>query len=499
MLDSVRARLTLWYTGVLALVLLIFAAATYGFLSRLATERTDNSLVESANAFASFINNERADEVFSPTDSAVSEALREFHFTDRTFTVYDKTHRLIASSDTVTNSRPKLRGPASATALPPNLLGEVQRSGNAYVTLPEAKEDTGDIRVYGRLTKVNGREFIIVVLRSLQDQDEMLEQLRTALYIAIPLSLLVASLGGYFLARKSLAPVVMMGNKAARIGAANLHERLPVANERDELGRLARVFNDLLARLNDSFEQQRRFMADASHELRTPVAVVRGESEVVLSQTDRTPEDYRESLAIVHDEGRRLTRIVEDLFMLARADAGQYQVRLSDFYLDEVVGESVRALRSLAAQRRVEMRYETSGELPLRADEALIRRMVVNLLDNAIKYTPANGTVDVTCVRRGSQYLLTVADTGIGIPSEAQPHVFERFYRADKARSSAEVMGDHDPGSGAGLGLAIARWIAEVHHGQLELIRSDETGSVFVVSLPVTDHNSKSPPKDSSN
>lgn len=323
------------------------------------------------------------------------------------------------------------------------------------------------------------------MLRALDEQEDLLEGAGGALLIAVPLALLLASIGGYFLARKSLAPVVSMSDKAARISAANLHERLPVANERDELGRLALIFNNLLARLDQSFEQQRRFMADASHALRTPVAIVCGEAEVALSQSERASADYRESLAIVHDEGRRLTRIVEDLFTLARADAGQYRLSLTDFYLDELVGEAVRSVRTLVADRGLSLHLTAPLEMPFRGDEGLLRRLVLNLLDNAIKHTPADGRVTVTCERKEDDYLLIVTDTGSGIPPEAQPHIFERFYRADKARSRGDADSANFTG-GAGLGLSIARWIAEVHNGQIDLLCSNEQGSTFVAKFPAT-------------
>jgi signal transduction histidine kinase len=284
-----------------------------------------------------------------------------------------------------------------------------------------------------------------------------------------------------------------MSETAARIGAANLHERLPVINERDELGRLAQAFNKLLARLDESFEQQRRFMADASHELRTPVAIVRGESEVALSRDGREAGDYRESLAIVHDEGRRLTHIVEDLFTLARADAGQNPLKLTDFYLDEAVAECVRAVRTLASGQGVSLDSNAPREeMPFRGDEELIRRMLLNLLDNAIKFTQPNGRVSVACETMGKEYVLMVSDTGVGIPVEAQSQIFQRFYRADKARSRTVTANSHAAAtSGAGLGLAIARLVAEAHQGKLELIRSDERGSVFVATLPAPDQNDK--------
>jgi heavy metal sensor kinase len=320
------------------------------------------------------------------------------------------------------------------------------------------------------------------MVQSLNDQAAGLELARRAFYLANPLALLLASLGGYFLARKSLAPVVAMGNQCEKIGAANLDERLTELDPRNELGRLALSFNNLLSRLQGSFEIQRRFMADASHELRTPVAIIRGESEVALSKEIRTAQDYRESLGIVHDEGKRLSRIVEDLFTLARADAGQYPLETSNMYLDETVGQCVRSVDSLAQQRGLSLNYETSArELFFSGDEGLVCRMTLNLLDNAIKYTPRGGVVCVHLQRNARTCRLSIADTGVGIPAELQPKIFERFFRVDQARSrNAEKNG-----SGAGLGLSIARWIAEMHGGHLDLDVSDQNGSTFIISLPL--------------
>jgi heavy metal sensor kinase len=307
----------------------------------------------------------------------------------------------------------------------------------------------------------------------------MLEEVRQTFAWVIPIAIILASLGGYFLARKSLAPVVAMSSQAGRIGAENLHERLPIQNAKDELGRLAASFNELLERVDQSFERQRRFMSDASHELRTPAAILRGESEVALSRAERPAEEYRESLAVLHAEAQRLTQIVEDLFTLTRADAGQYPLSPKEFYLDELVADCTHAARSLASAKQITLTCEVPEELPIRGDEALLRRMILNLLDNAIKYTPPGGRVSVTCERAGNEYALNVTDSGAGIPEDLHQRVFERFFRADKARTRSER-----DGGGAGLGLSIARWIAEAHHGRLLLARSDASGSTFTALLP---------------
>lgn len=482
MFDSMRAQLTLWYTGVLALVLVIFAVATYVYLAHAARSRTDQSLADTASSLASSFNAETEDENQSGDEAAI-EVARAFQFNDRQAIIVDDAGRIVAATTPPANMRDKGSWPQTEALLPSmsGLLRAAKQQGEAFVTLPHQEEG---IRAYAFPTKGPGYAYTIVIAESLHEQQEALEQARRAFYIAVPLALIFASLGGYFLARKSLAPVIAMGTRAAHIGADNLGERLPVGNERSELGRLAQIFNDLLARLDLSFEQQRRFMADASHELRTPVAIVCGESEVALSQTLRSAEEYRESLAILHDEGRRLTRIVEDLFLLARADAGQYKPSLTPFYLDETVAECVRAVRSLATQRGLELHYQhTADELLFRGDEGLIRRMLLNLLDNAIKYTSHGGQVRVELERTDSTYRIIITDTGTGISAEAQPHIFERFYRADKARSH----GGETDGSGAGLGLALAAWVAEMHGGRIALMRSDKNGTAFVVTLPAAD------------
>lgn len=473
-----RSRLTLWYTGVLALVLVVFAAAAYAYLARAARERTDRSLADDARFLA--LNLAAEYEEDQAGDNAAQEVARDFQFADRQAFIFDEQGRAVASSAALVGGRGRDSWP-DTPALSQSLAGLVEAArgpGRAYST-----EHFGwsSVRAYAERAPSRGRTFFVAVALSCHGQEEELARVRRAFYVAVPAALLLASLGGYFLARKSLAPVLEMGERAAQINAESLSERLPVGNERSELGSLARTFNELLARLDVSFEQQRRFMADASHELRTPVAIVRGESEVALSKLARSSEEYRESLTILHDEGRRLTRIVEDLFTLARADAGEYKLAPVTFYLDETVAECARAVRSLAAQHGVSIRHGHGEEMPLRGDEALVRRMILNLLDNAIKYTNAGGEVRVELAREDSGYAMRITDTGGGVPEEARPHIFERFYRADKARSR-----NGGAGGGAGLGLSIASWIAEAHGGRLTLERSDGSGSTFLVSLPST-------------
>jgi signal transduction histidine kinase len=223
-------------------------------------------------------------------------------------------------------------------------------------------------------------------------------------------------------------------------------------------------------------------MADASHELRTPLSAVQAAADVTLQRPHRDEDEYREALALVADQARRLTRIVEEMFTLARADAGHLPLRRAPLYLDETLADVVRAARVLAEPRGVAVELATPGESPLVGDEDLLRRLVLNLVDNAIRHSPSGAVVRLGLERTADGYRVTVSDQGPGIPEEARERVFERFFRLDTARGREE---DGSAGSGAGLGLSIARWIAEAHGGRLDLVRSDAQGSLFAATLPL--------------
>jgi two-component system OmpR family sensor kinase len=487
MFNTLRARLTLWYSVVLALLLLLFSLTSYFLFSRAENHRTDADLAELANSFlVTFLDELKDPDKPGGLQAAARQAMLEHHVRGDIVLIVDAAGNIPASStELIPSSAPanSIASRAVASSGFQSFVTEASQSDRSYRSISGEK---GGFRAYATRFSADGQSWSLVILRSRHAQQEMLEQIRVAFAWLIPLGVLLAGCGGYFLARRSLAPVAAMGQQAQLIGAANLHERLEVRNANDELGRLARTFNELLDRLDRSFERQRRFISDASHELRTPVSILRGEAEVALSQLSRSPEEYRESLAVLHEEAQRLARIVEDLFTLTRADAGEYRLAQSDFYLDELAADCVRATRALAQAKSITLAAVTPEEMPLRADENLLRRMILNLLDNAIKYTAAGGNVSVTCASVPDGYELSVTDSGPGIPAEMQSRVFERFFRANRARSRSGVDG------GAGLGLSIARWIAEAHLGRIELVRSDATGSKFTVQIPTSSVRSPS-------
>jgi heavy metal sensor kinase len=456
MFHSVRARLTLWYTAILALVLVIFSAVSYVLLARTIRAENDDSLEETAHEFAA---------AFDPADhSHGHDVLRDFRYSDREILV------LSTKGEIVVASKPKI-----GVAERQRIEAFVRAGGRGVATIAGGEEGDG-VRIIATPIDVVGTHYMVVAARDLDEQADRLESAAHAVFFGIPLALLVAAAGGYLLARKSLAPVTMMSVKARQISAETLDERIEIGNERDELGFLAGTLNSLLERLQLSFESQRRFMADASHELRTPIAIIQGEADVTLARDDRTAGDYRESIEVMQRAARKLTRIVQNLFLLARGDAGRYPTTMSRFYLGEVVADCVRGMRSLAQTRGVELSCSPSEDIVVVADEELIHRLVLNLVENAVKFTPSGGCVHAEVRSSDGRCTIRVADTGHGIPPEHQERIFERFFRGD--RTGPQNVG------GAGLGLPIARWIAGVHGGELWLERSDASGSAFVAELP---------------
>lgn len=465
MLETVRARLTLWYVSLLAAILVAVIALIYILLARALYVRVDDSLTAFIQIASTSLANDLA-EGQTPEDAARSTAT-ELASRQNLVQVYDGRGRLLGESG---------REDDIVVPLPP--IDEIPSDGlPALITIVEADDlDDRHRLAFRRVQVPPGVDFVVAVGSSLERTDEELESLRAILAYVVPLSLVIAGIGGWFLALRSLSPVVSMAARARQIGLQSLSARLPVANPADELGKLASTFNELLARLEASVEQQRQFMADASHELRTPVSIARTAASVALQQPHRREEEYRETLTIIEHEAVRLSRIVDDLFTLTRADAGSYPIRSAPMYLDEVIDEVARAARVVAATRGVAIVTRTVQPAPFTGDEDLIRRLIVNVMDNATRFSPADGTVRVALDAAGGLYAISISDEGPGIQPEAQPRIFERFYRvADAPRNN----------DGAGLGLALARWIARAHGGDITLAASSSLGSTFLVVLPM--------------
>jgi heavy metal sensor kinase len=319
------------------------------------------------------------------------------------------------------------------------------------------------------------RTFQIAVAQDEKSIRQSLMTLALMFLIGFPCALLLATVGGYFLAGRLLRPVGAMASKAQEITAERLSERLPVDTPDDEFGRLAMVFNATLARLENSFEQLRRFTADASHELRTPLTAIRSVGEVAL-QEPFDPAGCRDVIGSMLEEADRLARLVENLLVLTRADSGRANPARTPLDLAALVKDVADYLGVLAEEKKQTLSVEIVDSLIVEADRETLRLALINILDNAIKYTPAEGHIRIVVKRRNHEAVVEVGDDGPGIPLEHREKIFERFYRIEKARSSET--------GGAGLGLAIARWAVEINGGRIELESEEGRGSIFRVVLP---------------
>jgi len=457
MIRSFRLRLTVWYVGCFAALFALLTAGLYGVLSRALTSRLDESLLSQAATASALFQDEMEETQNDPARSA-TEAVSNMRLRAGKVAVLDGARVLAAS------------GPFDAAA--------AVRQMSAGARLAGARESAYSIpgaRAAVYRFNCHGRAYVAVAAEPLDAIDADLAAIRRAMFLAFPLILAIAGAGGYWFATRGMAPLDAMAAQARRITGSNLDARLEIGDAAGELTALAESFNELLGRLDQSFDNMRRFVADASHELRTPVAVIRGEADVTLAK-ERTAAEYKESLAIILDESRRLSRLVDDLLNLARADAGRVKLQAQEFYWNDLLSECCRSVQSLAVARQIELECRCAADTPFSGDEELLRRMTLNLLDNAIRYTPPGGKVLAELEAGAEGVRIRISDTGIGIGADAAAHVFERFFRADKARSRGN--------GGFGLGLAIVKWIAESHRGAVELASRPGAGSTFTVTFP---------------
>jgi heavy metal sensor kinase len=313
---------------------------------------------------------------------------------------------------------------------------------------------------------------------------EVLSNLFSLFIIMVPVSLLISVLGGFFLAKASLQPVDVITQTARAITAANLDQRIPHKGVNDELGRLTSTFNDMIERLQHSFDQIQQFSIDASHELRTPLTIMRGEIEMAL-RTQQTSDDYRIVLSSTLDEIMRMSSIIDNLLTLAKADGGHCTLNMEELSLSAIVKELYEDSAMLAEPKNICVILQRLDEITMLGDDVRLHQMLLNLISNAIKYTPEEGEVRLSLRQDDGFAVIQISDTGIGIPSEDIVKIFDRFYRVDKGRS--REMG------GTGLGLSIAKWAAEAHGGEILVDSELDKGSTFTVMLPIVERSDEPP------
>jgi two-component system OmpR family sensor kinase len=450
---SLRARLTLWYTLALVVVLGLFGADVLWIQRRIGGGRVDRELDSLTTTLANIVRAELSEH--EPPPAAAAEATRTLTAPGRAIAMFDAQGVPLAASWNGLEPR-HLR----LSARPDQIVWTEQTPSDAW-------------RIHVRSEAFDGTTLFLLAANRLADVQREQSEVQEAMLVGIPIALLLAGGGGFWLASVGLRPIARMAQQAERISLTGA-EDLGRADRTDELGQFARAFNSLVHRLRAALQTERQFMADASHELRTPVSVVRTVADVTLSRDHRSEGEYREALTIVGEQSRRLGRLVEDMLVLARADAGGYPLRPVDLYLEEVVTDCRRAVDVLAAERGVIIQSVPSPETPFRGDEDLLRRLVLNVLQNAVQHTPCGGSVSVEMSQDSDAVKIRIADTGVGIPSADQTRIFDRFVQLDPARR----------GRGAGLGLPIARWIAEAHGGTVVLESSSPNGTIFCVTLP---------------
>ncbi|MEI6740337.1 MAG: ATP-binding protein [Gemmatimonadaceae bacterium] len=516
---SMQLRLTLWNALVLGFMLSILAISGWLTLRRVLRERGDATIKQSAAAIARAVVAERraararGDTARVP-GAAARDVLSELRTGDLDIVIVDDDERVVAANAVPLNRRrptPLAKPVRPAEPVDPELLGIPPQVRELLRIKPDSGVVAlrtlliGDLTWRAALVRVNQGPIttmpalVVGVLRSDEEDLAVLARVRTTLLLAIPFAVILTLLAGFTLARRSLAPINEMAAAVERISAATLNERLTISNPHDELGRLGLVINDLLGRVDSAFRAMKQFVADASHELRTPIAIVRGEADVTLQLASRDEASYRETLHIIRDESVRLSRIVDDLFLLARTDAERGLERREPVDLAEKLTAVLRSVRSIADDRKITLQLNTGAvqgtPVLFSAERPLIRRLILNLLDNAFKHTPSGGTITITIEPSATQAVFTVCDTGPGIPEALRERLFDRFVRATPdmtpsapvqgatAASTDQMQRVVPTASGAGLGLAIAQAIAHAHGGQITLDAST-TGACFRVTLP---------------
>jgi heavy metal sensor kinase len=451
---SLRTRLTAWYSLLLVLTIAVFSTLVLWLHWRLLIEQFDDGL-QSICATASRV---LAAEVAEENDLrlAARQMATEVRPREDVVQVFEP------SGSPIYPATPLLALPA-----------DTRSPGFTRVTRTVTGPDGRPWRVTVRAGQALDHPYLVAVGAPLEEAIEDWRTLLKACLIGIPLALLLAIGGGWWLGRHGLGPLSSMAAEAQTIDATRPHARLTVPHNSSELEQLAESFNRVLDRLGSALATQRRFMADASHELRTPISIMRTAADVTLSEDTRDEDEYRDALTVVAQHASRLTRLVDDMLVLARADGGGYPIVMQEVDLAAVVNETVSELSPRANEKSIAVRCAVSPAT-LTGDEVLLRRLYSNLVSNALAYTPRGGVVEVSLARNGDHVDLNVADSGPGIPPEQHERIFERFVMLDPARAAG----------GVGLGLAIARWVAEVHHGSVRVASSGSNGSIFTATLP---------------
>lgn len=475
---SIRTRLTAWYTGLLAVILVGLGFVLYTLFSYLLWAHAEDSLHARAAQLTSFVeSSDPGHEEGASFDLADPSVVDRFSAEGTLIQISDNQGRVVNRSRTLTAHQM-----TSGSAVRHALDGKASLDQTVVAGV-------GPVLVY--TAPITQRHAIIGVAQVATPValiTEALEPLRRLLLAVGIGALIVAAVGGHLLASLALAPIDRITQTARAIAAGTLDRRLHLTGANDEVRRLAQAFDEMLDRIDETLARERQFTGDAAHELRTPLTILKGELEVALRR-ERPAEAYREAMVSMAQEVDRLVRLVEDLLTLARADEGGVPLDLRPIPVDALVRWAEAHFRGAAQQKAIALQAEGTQSLMVLGDADRLRQLLTNLIDNAIAYTPATGTVRLTWDKDGAFARVRVVDTGSGIASEDLPHLFDRFYRADRARVRSS--------GGSGLGLAIVQWIVNAHGGRIGIESRLGSGSTVTVWLPSVDASHPSTPRAS--
>jgi heavy metal sensor kinase len=485
-LKSIRAKLTMWYALILLSALVVFALVAYTYSSRNLGDNLDRSLRHEVRWVKNFIeqksNKVKPSKKFSKkkkisteqsSEDTISEDEGELNDSDDEIWDQIYEHALRNPKKTlieVTDKKGAVIFRSASVSEDSLMIGDVLRDTVKISTIRSEKGE--ELRVAATASE----NIRIYVAYPLAELGEVLDNLFSIFLILIPIALAISIGGGWFLAYKSLKPVDDVTRTARQITAQNLDQKIPVRDVDDEIGRLISTLNEMISRLRMSFDQIKQFSIDASHELRTPLTIMRGEVEIALSH-NKTQEEYREVLVSNLEEILRLSAIIDNLLTLSKADLGKQIVNFQEVDLKALIAELYEDTEILAMKKDIALTMTGNDEVAVIGDRLRLRQLFLNLIDNAIKYTPQNGTVSISIERKDDNACVKIIDSGIGIPEEDKSKIFGRFYRVDKGRS--RELG------GSGLGLSIAKWITELHNGIIEVESQLDKGSTFTVYLPL--------------
>ena len=462
---SIRSRLTAWYVTLLAIILILFSVLLNYFLAKRLHESVDNSLTVSATVVATSATMRLGNSPLPGLNQLFEQYMNQGNL-NKFYRIYDGSGNVGSRSKNISASQFPLSQGAYADAL---------EGKNSYETFTVGGQQP--IRVITMPILLEGKLINLVqVGTSLEAVQETLRNLKIFLFTAVPSVLILAALFARFMARRALKPISRIIDTAREIGQGQeLSKRIPVLKIKDELGQLALTFNEMMNRLENSFAQMRQFSSDASHELRTPLTVLKGQNELILSK-QRKPEEYQEVISSNLEEINYMSKVLEDLFVLSKSDENQVNLDYKPVDLRALVEEVCKHADILAEEKNIKIIIAFLEPIEIKGDEVRLRQMVWNVLQNGIKYTQQGGELKISLQNEGDFALLTIQDTGIGIPEEDLPLIFNRFYRVDKARTRDE--------GGSGLGLSICRQIAEAHKGKIEVESKLGVGTRFKIRLP---------------